>query len=512
MTTDRATTDRVTTGSEYARSTVSSLDARTRAWNAAMTARPGALDLHIPSAHVDGAIPPSLRGGRLLSNGPGWTHIGGRLAHPFDGHGYLRSFAFAADGSVALRARFVETAVYRSEVAAQRITHRGLGTKIGDPFWQNIRPGAPLRNVANTTVVPWKGRLLAGWEGGAPYAVDPLTLETLGEETFDGALAGQATLAHMKHDVVRDCLVTCSIAMGPTTTLTFREFDRHGALLHTRVAPMPASLFAHDFVITPNYYVLASNPLRMKWGTLARSMVGAASLIEAITSDARAPGAIYLVPRRTSDPVRTVTLPGRAFVVHYGNAFERDGAVILDACLFHDFAFGHEFGFQGPHAPLDPRLPDARAPQHLHRITLPLGATEGTWAQLAPHGVDFPRVHPAHEGRETPLLFGASRADPRHSDPFDAILRVDLRDPARPPQLWCAGDDVFVGEPIFVPSPEHDDRGHVLVILSHGLSERSTLVVLDASNLEAGPVASIPLPLLPYAFHGTWEGSSAPKT
>jgi all-trans-8'-apo-beta-carotenal 15,15'-oxygenase len=488
------------------------LDPRTRAWNAAMTARPGPLDLHVEASRIEGVVPEALRGGRLLSNGPGWTHVGGRLAHPFDGHGYLRAFAFEADGSMKLRARFVDTPVYRSETAAQRLTHRGLGTNLGDPFWQNIKPGAPLRNVANTTVVPWKGRLLAGWEGGVPYAIDPDTLATIGEETFDGALSGQATLAHMKHDVVLDRLVTCSIAMGQKTTLTFREFDPSGALLDTRVASMPGTLFAHDFVITKNWYVMASNPLRMKWGELFRAMVGASTLVNAIASDVRAPGAVYLVPRRAPGPVRTVTLPGRAFVVHYGNAFERDGAVVLDACLFHDFVFGSEFGFRGPHAPLDPRLPDARAPQHLYRITVPADATQGTWQRLAPHGVDFPRVHPAHEGQETPLLFGASRADLRHSDPFDAVLRVDLRDPERPPQLFFAGEDVFVGEPIFVPSKERDDRGHVVVILAHGQEERSSLVVLDASDLEAGPVARAPLPLLPYAFHGTWDAAKADKS
>jgi carotenoid cleavage dioxygenase-like enzyme len=125
-------------------------------------------------------------------------------------------------------------------------------------------------------------------------------------------------------------------------------------------------------------------------------------------------------PRRAPGPTRTVTLPGRAFVVHYGNAFERDGVVHLDACLFHDYEFGGEFGIRGPHAPLDPRQPDVRAPQRLFRVRIPDGATAGTWQQLAPHGVDFPRVHPAHEGRETALLFGATRADTRHSDPFDS--------------------------------------------------------------------------------------------
>jgi len=482
------------------------IESRTTSWNAAMSASPGSLDLHVDRAAIEGSVPPGLRGGRLLVNGPGWTVIGGRVAHPFDGHGYLRAFAFRADGSVDLRARFVNTPAYRSEAAAQRITYRGLGTNIGDHFWQNLRLGGGLRNVANTTIVRWNGQLLAGWEGGLPYAVDPDTLETLGEQSFGGALAGQATLAHMKHDVALDRLVTCSIQMGKATTLTFREFDAAGHVVATRVTPMPRLVFAHDFVTTPNWYVLAGNPLRMKWGELARAMVGASTLMNAITSDPSAPGAVYLVPRGAPGPVRTVTLPRPAFVVHYGNAFERDGEVHLDACMFGAFEFGGEFGFRGPNAPLDPGLPDQRAPQRLYRVTIPAGASSGTLQQLAPHGVDFPRVHPGHEGRQTALLFGATRADTQHSDPFDSVIRVDLRELDRPPQVWTAGGGVFVGEPVFVPDPARDDSGHVLVMLADGLAGRSTLVVLDASDIEAGPVASVPLPLLPYAFHSTWDG------
>jgi carotenoid cleavage dioxygenase-like enzyme len=481
------------------------VDLRTQAWNTVMSASPGPLDLVVEASRIEGVVPHALRGGRLLSNGPGWTHIGGRLAHPFDGHGYVRAFHFETDGSLRLRARFVQTPAYRSEAVAQRLTHRGLGTNVSDRFWENLFAAREPRNVANTTIVRWNGALLAGWEGGAPYAVDPDSLETRGEATFDGALAGQATLAHMKHDASLGRLVTCSLAMGPTTTLTFREFDATGRLVHTRVARIPGTLFAHDFVLTPHWYVLASNPLTLKWGTLAKSMLGGATLMDAIASDGRASGALYVIPRDGDGPCRTVALPDRAFVVHYGHAFERDGAVLLEACLFHAFTFGAEFGFQGPRAPLDPHLPDARTPQKLFRIEVPAGATRATWQPLAPHGVDFPRVHPEHEGRETPVLFGATRADVRHSDPFDSVLRVDLQDPSRPPQVWSPGGGAFVGEPVFVPSAERADEGHVLVLVSDGLEGRTTLAVLDASKLDAGPVATVPMPLLPYAFHGTWD-------
>lgn len=481
---------------------------RTQAWNAALSASPGALDLHVPASAIDGAVPGPLRGGRLLSNGPGWTRIGDRTAHPFDGHGYVRAFELGHDGSCRLRARFVETPSYRAEAQAGRLMHRGLATNLGPPFWRDLRFG-PVRNVANTTISRFGDRLLAGWEGGAPYALDAETLETRGEEHLGGALAGEVTLAHWKYQHSAGRWVFCSLKPGRDTAFTFREFDPEGRLLSTRRAVVPGMLFTHDFALTPSWTVLGGNPLRIKPMALAGMLVGAGTLLGAVAPDERAPGVMHLIPRGADGPVRTVKLPDRTWVVHFGGAFERDGAVIVDAAVFSRFEFGAEFGYTGPTTPFDPSLPEARGPQRLTRVTIPPGAEEARWEPLTAHGVDFPRFHPEHEGRETPALFGATRRDTRYSDPFDSIIRVDLLDRARPAALWTAPERVFVGEPIFVPAPGRDDAGWVLVMLSHGAEDRSTLMIFDALALQDGPVAAIPLPLLPVAFHGDWDGPRA---
>lgn len=488
---------------------MSAAELRRRAWNAAMTASPGALDVHVEASRVEGAVPRALRGGRMLSNGPGWTSVGGRLAHPFDGHGYLRSLALEEDGSVRLRARFVETEVYREERAAGRLTRRGLGTRVSERLRDNVGFGK-ARNVANTTVVPWAGRLLAGWEGGAPHAVDPDSLHTRGVETFGGALPTQApTLAHARYDAERERLLLLTLGLGRRTRLTFREVDAGGAVVETREAEVPGGLFAHDFFFTPRWYVLAANPLKVRLGGLAKAALGASTLLRCLEVDRDAPGAVHLVPRGRPGPVRTVTLPGSAFVVHFANAFEEDGCVQLDACLFSHFEFGAEFGFVSATRELDPALPDARAPQRLRRITVKDGATRGDWRPLCDYGVDFPRIHPRHEGKPTARLVAATRADRRYSDPFDSVLSLDLTAPDRAPSVWTAPEHQFLGEPLYAPSLERDGAGHVLALSYDGLGARTTLLVFDAEALSAGPLAQVPLPLLPYGFHGHWLAPEA---
>lgn len=130
---------------------------------------------------AEGAIPLDFPAGTYYLAGPGmFSDDHGSTVHPLDGHGYLRAFRFGGGGGPAhYSARYVETAAKREEHGASwRFTHRGPfsvlqgGARVG-----NVKV---MKNVANTSVLRWGGRVLCLWEGGEPYEVDPRTLETLG--------------------------------------------------------------------------------------------------------------------------------------------------------------------------------------------------------------------------------------------------------------------------------------------------------------------------------------------
>jgi len=484
---------------------------RARAWNTVMTAEPGEQTFEIPPAAIEGRLPPDLAGGRHLQNGPGWTRIGGRLAHPFDGHGFVRSLRFTHDGSAQFRSRFVRTPAYLAERAAGRLVYKGLGTNISDSPLRNFRaPG--LRNVSNTTIQPWAGRLISGWEGGRPYALDVESLDTIGEETFGGALPDAAFLAHVRIDACANRLVGCNVFREMPSRFVFREFDTAGTQVTEREATIPGMHFEHDFVVTPRWYVLAGNPMKASLPRFVKAMLGMGSLIQALRTDDSRLGELYLIPRGRPGPVRTIRLPQRAFVIHFANAYDLDDdTCAVELCAFESFDFGGEFGFQGPHALLDPELPDRRpAFQRLYRATVREGLAEAQWEQLSDYGMDFPRVHPAREGRNTPAIYAAARSGRAKSDPFDAIARVDNIDRARPTEVWCAREGQFVGEPVFAPRPggcDLDD-GWVVAVVYDGAANRSQLCVFDSRALPNGPIAAVPLPLQPYGFHGFWESAA----
>lgn len=62
-------------------------------------------------------------------------------------------------------------------------------------------------------------------------------------------------------------------------------------------------------------------------------------------------------------------------------------------------------------------------------------------------------------------------------------------------EIWDAGPDQFAQEPIFCPRPgaQEEDEGWILTMVYDCKSDKSQLVILDAQNLKAGPVAQIKL-------------------
>ena len=484
---------------------MSSQTARIQSWNTALTVKPGNFDLHIAEDDIDGAIPESLRGGRLLSNGPGWNRYGDIRIHPFDGHGYLRAFSFNQDGSLDVRARFIETESYLAEAKDGKFTVRGFATNPHDQFWKNIGYSMP-RNVANTTIYRWGDKLLAGWEGGEPHALDPNTLETIGIETFNGAIAGKTTLAHMHHDPMTDTLLVVNITMGRFTGLEIHEMNIDYRCIHSRLVTLPHTAFVHDFAFSTHWTIFGGNNLSLKPVSFLKTLMGAGTMLTSIQTNTNAVGELILVPRDSEDDIRRIRLPKPVYVVHFVNAFEKeDGTVVVDACIFHDFPFGEEFGYMGKHADFDPTRPDTRAPQQLYRITIPPDSEIGEWEQLSPYGIDFPRVPYTECGQNASYMVGATRADQKHSDPFDSLICIDLQHPDHPEQIWTTSDTVFVGEPIIVSNEKTNESDHILLIVSDGLNEETQLLIFEADDITKGPTSTIRLPLLPIAFHGEWD-------
>ena len=216
---------------------------------------------------VEGEIPQELTG-TLYRNGPGLLDIYGTpLSHPFDGDGMICSFSFA-EGRCHFRNRFVETEEFLAEKQAEKMLYRGVFGSQKPGGWLANLFDIRVKNIANTNVIYWGGKLLALWEAAKPYQLNPENLETMGLDDLDGILENIGSFsAHPRFDPNsqfndgKPSLVNFSIKPGLSSKITVLELDEQGKLLRQYSHITPGFCFIHDFVITPNYCIFFQNPV-----------------------------------------------------------------------------------------------------------------------------------------------------------------------------------------------------------------------------------------------------------
>ena len=467
---------------------------------------------------VEGQIPPDLRG-VLYRNGPGRFQLGGQTyGHLFDGDGLVLRFAIGGTSSdsrarIRYRNRFVRTPEFVQEERSGRVLYRGLGTNLPGGFLGNFLR-LHFKNPANTNVV-YHGsgpgsRLLALWEGGLPYQLDPVTLDTLGPCDFAGALRNRAPSwierrisshlpfsAHPKIDPQSGALYNFGVVLGPQPRLHIYRLDADGALHTERVVPVSHEAFIHDFTITPSWYVFFLSPISFDSGAV---LLGRSTGIESLKSIPGGLTRVLVVPRAGGEVKSYVT--SSCFVFHFANAYEdRDGHILVDGCRQSEY----------PHLPPLSlalagnlwEMPSAR----LTRYRIDPAADDGSAVDettLIAQASEFPRIHPAYVGRPYRYVWGTSASPGTPYNLYTSIVRQDLKTGQiieRPFAPWLPGEPVFV--PRLGSSGNIEDDGYLLFIVYHAQSHRSALHILDAASLDTVCVAELPHHIPP-GFHGNF--------
>jgi all-trans-8'-apo-beta-carotenal 15,15'-oxygenase len=456
---------------------------------------------------IEGTLPWDLQG-TFFRNGPGLLEINGqRFQHPFDGDGMICSIAFM-QGKAYFRNRFVRTEGYLAEQAAGKILYRGVfGTQRQGGWWANLLD-LKLKNIANTNVIYWGGKLLALWEAAEPHALNPWTLETQGIDYLDGLLQpGDAFGAHPlidpgKHLDGQPRLVNFAVKPGLSSTIILYELDAAGALIRQSAHTVPGFAFLHDFALTPNYAIFFQNPVTFNPFPFLFGLRGAA---ECIKLQAQQPTRILVIPRHSKQAMQVYeTAP--CFVFHHANAFEDDGNVVIDSICYDSFpSIDPDQDYQ---AEIDfSQVP----PGQLWRFRVDLQAKTVDQQPLALRSCEFPSLHPAHVGQPYRYVYLGATHSSIGNAPLQAIAKLDLQTGTQ--QVWSAAPQGFVSEPIFVPRPnapaEQEDAGWLLTLIYNATDHRSEVVILDAQDLTQGPIARLRLKHhIPYGLHGSFTPQS----
>lgn len=469
-------------------------------WQRGYESQPNEYDYWVDD--IEGEIPAGLEG-TLFRNGPGLLDIHGTpIRHPFDGDGMVSAITFTK-GRVHYRNRYVATEGYVQEKNAGKIVYRGVFGTQKPGGWLSNAFDVRLKNIANTNIIYWGGKLLALWEAAEPHRLDPATLETIGIDYLDGLLQpGDAFSAHpwidpsCEMDGGKPCLVNFSIKTGLSSKFTIYEFNLDGKLLRRHTHSIPGFSFIHDFAITPHYCIFFQNPVAFNPLPFFFGLRGAG---ECVQYQPKQPTRLIVIPRTAPYQEVKILETQVGFVFHHANAFEVDDNICVDSICYEslpqvnpDISY-KEVDFE------------ALDPGQLWRFTLNLQQESVQGKMLESRCCEFPAIHPDKVGRDYRYLFIGAAHNATGNAPLQAILKVDWQTGER--QLWSAAPTGYIGEPIFVPRPDatEEDDGWVLTVVYDAAHHRSDIVILDGRNLNQAPVARVHLKHhIPYGLHGSW--------
>ncbi|MBR8826716.1 MAG: carotenoid oxygenase family protein [Gomphosphaeria aponina SAG 52.96 = DSM 107014] len=464
-------------------------------WKRGYDSQPNEYDYWVDD--MAGEIPAAFNG-TLFRNGPGLLDIHGiPIKHPFDGDGMICAFTFK-NGQCHFRNRFVRTEAYVAEQTMGKMLYRGVFGTAKPGGWLNNAFDLKLKNIANTNIIYWGGKLLALWEAAEPYSLNPATLETLGIDYLDGILQpGDAFAAHPRIDPSRNCLVNFAIKPGLSSKILVYELDSNGKLLASYDQIIPGFAFIHDFVITPNYCIFFQNPVGYNPFPYLFGFRGAG---ECVKFQDNKPTNIIVIPRQ-GKKVKILQV-NAGFIFHHANAFEQGDNLYIDSICYQSLP---QINPNTDYKEVDF---DQLDPGQLWRFELNLKEETVGKTMVESRCCEFPTIHPEQVGKNYRYLFIGAAHNSTGNAPLQAILKLDLETGEK--QLYSFAPHGYVSEPIFVPKPaaKTEDDGWVITLVYNGSSHRSEVVILDALDLNIGPLARLQLKHhIPYGLHGSWTGN-----
>ena len=421
---------------------------------------------------VVGTLPPELDG-IYVRNGP--NPLSGDSGHWFLGDGMVHGVRLEGGKASWYRARFVQTdALGAAEDGA-------------------IGPPGLTDHQANTALVHHADKLLCLEEVGLPYRIDTADLSTIGAFDFGGKLAGPMT-AHPKIDPVTGELFFFGYELL-NSAVHYHRVDARGVLVQSEIIELPAPVMMHDFQITETHVVFMDLPILFD----LELAIDGASL--PFRWDEQNGARIGVMPRTGSaDEIAWFDIDP-CFVFHTFNAHhdpEAPGRIHLDAIRYSDMWAAGPDDFSGKGAPW--------------RFTMDLSRGDVSNTQIDDRAIEFPRIDPRLQGRAHRYGYGVLIASDDEGMPNGGseIVKYDFNDgSAVSHQL---DSTLRSDEPSFVPASDDaaEDEGWLMSFVYDRTTDRSRLLVLDASNPKSAPVAEVKLPSrVPHGFHGLRVPSSA---
>ncbi|MEU5811370.1 carotenoid oxygenase family protein [Streptomyces sp. NPDC047718] len=425
---------------------------------------------------VEGTLPPELTG-RLIRNShnpkPGITPT-----HWFKGSGMVHGIRLRDGRAEWYRNRWVHTPALD-----------------GAPYMTEHGPDLTA-STAGTHVIEHGGRLLALCESALPFELTP-DLETVGAFDWNGKLTSAMT-AHPKEDPTTGELHFFASSPFPPF-LVHHVSSPDGTVLRSQEVPGATAALKHDFALTERHVVFLEGSVT--FDPSDRSGIPYA------WSDAQ-PTRIGVMPRGEGGARRIRwfdVAPG--YAMHLANAYEDSlGRIVIEGPAVGRDGWQRSWNWWigAPDRGAEPNSGSRATRWTVDPVT-------GRVAQEDTDDltVEFPTINDAFTGREHRYQYALSFPDDLGLGTH-ALVKYDRTTGAR--QTKPFGTGRLPSEAVFVPAgtATEEDGGYLLTVVSDLNSDSSRLLVLDASDLDLPPVATVHLPRrVPAMIHGSWIPDAA---
>ena len=413
---------------------------------------------------VDGTIPPQLQG-TYIRTGP--NPAAGKSDHWFFGDGMVHGIRLANGKAEWYRNRFIETP--------------NVSDPLDDPM---AGMGDLSRGTGNTHVVAHGDQILCLEEGHWPWRIDN-QLNTIGVQNYGGALTCSMT-AHPKICPETGELIAFSYLNPGPNFLRYIRVGADGVLRQLEEIHIPNMVMMHDFNVTRNYVIFMDLPVCFDLEALATGLP--------FRFDRNAGARLGVMPRTGGNAdVRWFEIDP-CYVFHPVNAHE-DG----DTIVIHVSRQREAFGLSND---------DYAEVGRLWRWTIDLTNGVVREQQIDDRPGDFGRIDDRMIGLDARYGYLMALAGEGNSEEpvyGSALWKYDLRTG----NCWehHLGDGVRGAEPVFAPAAANagEDEGWVISLSHDTNSDESRLLIIDAQDFSAVPVATVHLPRrVPYGAHGSW--------
>ncbi|KAJ5538189.1 hypothetical protein N7494_007668 [Penicillium frequentans] len=368
-----------------------------------------------------------------------------------------------------------------------------------------------IRTVANTNITFWRGMLLATKEDGPPYAMDPVTLETIGRYDFEGQVQSPTFTAHPKFDPETGEMICFGYEAGGdgndgSCDVVVYTINADGRKTEEAWYKSPFCGMIHDCGISKNYIVLPLTPLKCSVDRLKKGGNHWAW-------DPEESQWYGVVPRRGGKPENIKWFRAEnAFHGHVAGCYENEqGHIVFDLTI----ADGNVFFFFPPEGQESTNLGVRnRLESVTHRWVFDPKQESGSWVRpevLWNTSGEFSRIDDRYVTKKY-NHFWQAKIDPTRD--YDA---AKCGSPAGG-LFNCLGHYRWDDRSEDVLGKEGE--GWIIALVNRLDMLRNDVEIIDAGNLAGGPLATIHLPFkLRLGLHGNfidhrdieeWEKRRAP--